>query len=664
MATRYGGYTGEMLDVDLTSGTVERYDVTDRDRERFLGGKALAAKILFDELEPGADPLGEDNVIVINTGPLTGSGAPCTSRFNVAAKSPLTGALCTSNCGGGFGIHLKRAGFDGIIIRGKAASPSLIEIEDGTARIADASHLWGMNTEETQARLGDGRGKAVIGPAGENLVLFASIISGERAAGRTGAGAVMGAKNLKAITAKGTGKIPVARPDEFRKTVKKWVKILKEHPTTGGSLPRFGTAGFLNRVSVCHTLPTRNFSSGTFEHAEEISGEALAEKHLVKNIGCASCPIRCGRGVELGGKLVKGPEFETIGMFGSNIGNRDLAAICEWNRVMDLMGFDTISAGATIAFAMELNSKGLWKNGLEFGKTDGMARLLDDVAHRRGIGGEIADGVRRLSERYGGEDFAIHVKGLEMAAYEPRGSVGMGIGYATANRGACHLDSGYLVFLERIGPINVDPYATAPKPALAVMQQNILDAISASGCCLFTSYASIPAAAHGIKPYGTLAKLISASLGSSHHLLDHAGALPYSLLSFHAAGMLPHTLAVSNLTGMNVGIGDFMAVGERSFNMGRLFNVREGIARESDALPRRLTHELQIPGDTRTRVRLDEMLKKYYRIRGWDKRGVPTRRRLRKLGMEDCARVTVQPSEALKEECRMMNIQCRSKTGL
>jgi len=634
MPSKYQGYMGEMLDINLTSGTVGTYDVSDRDREKFIGGKSIAAKILYENLAPGVDPFGDENILIINTGPLTGSGAPCTSRFNITTKSPLTGGICTSNCGGSIGIHIKKAGYDGVIIRGKAKSPVCIEINDNDVQIKDASQLWGKNTEETQQSLPKKMGKAVIGPAGENRVLFASIISGERAAGRAGAGAVMGAKNLKAIVATGAKNVPIYKPEEFRKNIKDWINILKNHPITGESLPRYGTAGFLNKISICHTLPTRNFSEGTFEHAEEISGEALAEKYLIKNMGCPSCPIKCGRQVEIDGKAVKGPEFETIGMFGSNISNRDLWAICEWNRIMDLLGFDTISAGGVIGFAMELNKKGLWKNGLEFGRIGEIPKLLEDIAYRRGIGNELADGVKKLSEKYGGADFAIHAKGLEMAAYEPRGSVGMGIGYATANRGACHLESGYLVFFERIAPINIDPYDTRSKPAYAVMQQNLLEAVNASGNCLFTTYASIPAAAFRIKPYGTSAKLISKLMSSGHLILDHAGALPPSAMPIHFFSMIPHTLVISNLTGMKMTLGNFLAAGERGFNMARLFNLREGFGKEIDSLPRRLTHELQIPNDPRTRVQLNKMLPKYYSIRGWDARGVPTRSHLRKLGMD------------------------------
>lgn len=637
MASKYGGYMGEFLEVDLSSGEVGRYEVADRDREKFMGGKALATKILLEITEPGIDPYSGENPLIINTGPLTGSGAPCTSRFNVTTKSPLTGGLCHSNSGGNFGIHLKRAGYDGVIVRGKAASPVYLEIGEDDVNIRDAAELWGKDTEETQEALPKGAGKVVIGPAGENLVRYASLISQERAAGRAGAGAVMGSKNLKAIVASGRQKVPVARPEEFKKAVKGWIKILKEHPTTGETLPRFGTAGFVSKLNVCNTLPTRNFSAGSFEHAEEISGETLAEKHLEKNFGCVSCTIRCGRRVRVGGKLVKGPEFETVGMFGSNIANRDLGAICEWNRVLDLLGYDTISAGNTLAFAMELNQRGLWDNGLEFGKTDGITELLNDIAYRRGLGGDLADGVRRLAEKYGGMEFAMQVKGLEMAAYEPRGSVGMGIGYAIGSRGACHLDCGYLVFLERLGPINVDPYDTRSKPALAVMQMNMLDAISVSGNCLFTSYASIPAAAHSIQPFGAAAKMISRAMGSTHLILDHMGKVPASMLAFHVFGFLPHTTVISKLTGMNMTLGNFIVVGERSVNLARLYNLREGIGAGEDTLPERCTSELQDESNPRSRVRLEKMLKKYYRVRGWNSKGVPGRSKLRMLGLENYA---------------------------
>lgn len=632
MGTKYKGYMGDMLLVDLSAGTIEHYDVNDRDREMYLGGKGLAAKILFDLMPAGTDPLGEDAVLIVNTGPLTGSFAPCTSRFNVTAKSPLTGGIGNANSGGNFGIQLKKCGFDGIIVRGRAEKPVYIEVTEDNASIKDATHLWGMNTEETQEALEGKAGKVCIGPAGENLVRYACIISQERAAGRCGLGAVMGSKNLKAITAKGNKMIPVHDPEGFKKAVKNWVDILKEHPITGDTLPRYGTANFLNKLNVANGLPTANFSRGHFDDGEMISGEALAENHLVKNIGCVSCPIRCGRQVEVDGKNVKGPEFETMGLFGSNILNNDLKHICNWNRQMDLLGLDTISAGGTIAFAMELTKRGLLKSDLAFGRTDNIAQIIDDIAYRRGLGDDMAEGTKRMSEKYGGKDYAAHSKGLEIASYEPRAAAGQGLGYATANRGACHINAGYLVFFELLGPVTMDPHTTDGKPDYAVFQQNVLDAVSCAGNCTFTTYAVIPGKAGEIDPGGRLASIIAKSMEMSGPAVRGLNMLAPSI-PVHLP-MIPHTEVISKLTGMNMHLGNFLATGERCFTIERLFNISEGFTKLNDTLPARFLKEPMDPKRPETLVPLAKMMPKYYKARGWDKNGVPSATRLRHLGMK------------------------------
>lgn len=637
MASAYKGYMGNMLRVDLSRGEITEFDVTDREREQYIGGKSLATKILFDNQKAGVDPLSQEAMLIVNTGPLTGSNAPCTSRFNVTAKSPLTGGIGTSNCGGSFGINLKHCGYDAIVITGKAEKPVYIDITDGHAEIKDASHLWGKDTEETQEALDTKAGKLVIGPAGENLVKYACLISQERAAGRCGLGAVMGSKNLKAIQAKGTQKIPVADPEGFKKAVQNWINILKNHPTTGETLPKYGTANLVNRINVAHALPTANYQRGWYEDAEKISGETLAEKYLVKNTGCISCPIRCARVVEVDGRQVKGPEYETVGLFGSNILNNDLGLINRWNRKMDLLGMDTISSGNTIGFAMELNKRGLLKSELEFGKFDNIEKVLEDIAYRRGVGGELAEGTRAMAEKFGGKDFAIHVKGLEIASYDPRSSVGLGLGYATANRGGCHLNSGYMIFMEHVGPINMNPYTTAAKPAWTIFQQNIFEAVSSSGNCLFTTYAIMHAKLHKINKQGTLSKMISKLMGISGPMMDRTSAiLPWGI-PIQVPPAIPHSLVVSRLTGMKMTLGKYLQAGERGFNIERLFNLREGVGAETDTLPGRMLKEPMEPGRPETVVPLEKMLPHYYKVRGWDSRGVPTAKKLNRLGIKGAA---------------------------
>lgn len=370
MNCSYGGYMGRVLKINLTERKIEDYPWTDRDREMYLGGKIMAAKILYDNLDIGVEPLSPDNYLAITTGPLTGSGAPMSSRFNISTLSPLTGFVASSNCGGSFGLALKKAGYDALIITGKAAHPIWIELSEGQVSFHEADVLWGKTTDETQEALGKDGGKIVIGPAGENLVKYAGIFSDERTAGRAGVGAVMGFMNLKAIVAKGSKRPEVKQPEKAKKVFSEWIKLLKSNPLTGEQLPKLGTAGLVSSMNAHNILATRNYKYGKYEDFELVSGEYLAEKHLVKNKGCMTCPIQCGRLVEVDGKRVKGPELETIGLLGPNIENNDLELILKWNLLLDKLGMDTISTGSTVAFAMELNEKGLWDNGLEFGKTE------------------------------------------------------------------------------------------------------------------------------------------------------------------------------------------------------------------------------------------------------------------------------------------------------
>ncbi len=625
MSTKYKAYTGKGMIVNLSTGKVDKYPISDREREIFLGNKALAAKILYDCLAPGLDPFSPENHIVISTAALTGTGAPCSSRFNLSTKSPLTGIILSANSGGNFGIYLKRAGLDALIIKGRAKKPSYLLIDDGKITIEDAGDIWQMDTEQTQQtfihRYGKKCGKMAIGPAGENLVRYACILSDERALGRGGAGAVMGSKNLKGLVARGTGKVELFDKKGFKKTIKAWIQMLKEHPTTGGALPDYGTDGLLAKASTLNCLPTENFKYGTYEDANLIDGEYMADNILVKNDGCLSCPIRCGRVVEFEGKNVKGPEFETVGMFGSNIRNNDIRKISRWNVIMDRLGMDTITAGGVLGFVMEASREGLMKTNLKFGKTDNIEKTLYHIALRKGLGDELADGVMRLSEKYGGKDFAMHAKGLEFAAYEPRGAVGHGLGYATANRGGCHLNAGYLVYFEALGPVNIHPLKSKGKAEFVVFQQNTLEAISTCGSCIFTSYAVIPGIANKLPPYSELAGFISKATLASAPLIGAMVKLPASMLPIHIP-MIPHSKAIAGASGQKMSAGEFLAAGARGYNLERMFNVREGMV--DDSLPARLTDDPQIKGRPDTVVPLDKMLPQYYKVRGWDSRGVPT----------------------------------------
>ena len=632
MASKYAGYMGKVMLVDLSTETVTEYPWSDEQRELYLGGKIMAARILADHLTGKETPFSEENWVVISTGPLTGTGAPSSARFNISALSPQTGILASSNCGGSFGFHLKKAGYDALILKGKCSGRRWLEINEERFTFHDAEALWGTTTSECQERLAalTGRkkfGRLCIGPAGENLVTYAGIISDERAAGRTGLGAVLGWKGLKAITVTGNRTVPVHDKEKTAQWCKKWFAYLQSHPLTGDQLPRLGTAGLVRSMQARGLLATRNYSAGQYADFDAISGETLAEKYHITNKGCLTCPIRCSRTVMVRGKAVKGPELETLGLLGSNLCNSDLEKILEWNYVLDELGMDTISTANTIAWAMEANEKGLWDNGLSFGSVEELSALFHDIACRRGIGDALAEGSKRLSEQYGGKEFAMHSKGLELAAYEPRRAVGQGLGYAVSNRGGCHLNGGYLVILEGLG-LNVDAQTPKAKADFTMLFQDLMETISASGQCLFTSYAFFPAFLL-TKPDGLAARMVSKAAPHIGGLLRLLNKFP-RVAAFHLP-VFHHTRMIRLATGMYMDFGKYIQTGERGYTLERYINCKFGISAANDKLPKRLTGVPQDPKNPKTTVPLEAMKKTYYAARGWDKNGIPTEATLRRL---------------------------------
>ena len=620
------GYAGKMARVDLSTGKVERFMPSKDDLEKYLGGKGIAAKIIYDAFEGKIEAFSDENLIVITTSPLNASTAPSSSRFNISTISPLTGLLCSSNCGGDFGLHLKRAGYDALIISGRSPRKVYLRVGEEGIEILDGSGLWGKDVAETQAAMGGG-GKLAIGIAGENLVRYACVASQDRVAGRGGAGAVFGYKQLKGIVAGGKARITMPDSEKFKKFNLKWIKKLQGHPLTGEQLPKLGTAGLVRMMQSRGLLATENYSFGRFTQFENISGETLRENHLVKNKGCVSCPIRCGRVVKLDGREIKGPELETLGLLGPNLQNGDLSLIIRLNYLCDEYGIDTITFGSALGFAMELGEKGLWDNGLRFGGVEDLERLVLLTARREGIGAELAEGVRKMAEKWGGAEFAIHAKGMELAAYQPRAAQGMGLGYATANRGGCHLNGGYLVVLEGLG-MRVNGDTIRGKAALTIFFQDLMEAASAGGSCLFTTYAVLPARLIR-NPDNPLVRMVYRLLPSFGGLAAffhrHTG-----LLGVNAPGLLPHPWAYKLVTGRKMNVGRFIRAGERVYNLERLINIRQGLT-GGDALPGRLTAGLS--PEEGGPVRLAPMLKKYYRIRGWDPQGAPSAKRLKKLGL-------------------------------
>lgn len=631
-----GGYMGKVLDVNLSNGEIKAYALPERLLTLYVGNKGLGARLLYELTPPGVDPLGSDNVLIITTAPLTGTGAPSSNRFNVTTKSPLTGAIVNSNCGGDFGVHLKKAGYDALIIRGKAPRPSRLVIEGDRVEIVDAADLWGLDTHKTQEKLLSKTGKIVIGPAGENLVKYAAIVSGDRVAGRAGVGTVMGSKYLKAVTATGSLKPQPAQKELFKETCRKWRELSRSHPATGEQLPRFGTAAFVNICSATHTLPTRNFQSGQFEQAEAVSGETLAEKHLVRNVGCLGCPIACGRQVMLNGMKIKGPEYETVGLLGPNLAIGELEPIIEWNYLADLYGIDTISLGGVLGFVMEAGEKGLLKTDLSFGKTANITKAIEDIAYRRGFGDEMAEGTRFLAQKYGGMEFAMQSKGLELASYEPRGAVGHGLGYAVGSRGGCHIAGGYCIYLEANGPITVDPLTVQGKPGLVILNQSTLEAISTLGCCIFTTYMMLPRKLLELNARSRfVSRILRFSFQKGGNLIGRALALPAWTLPIKPPFIsFPQAEAHAHCTGRRFTMGQMIELGKRTLTMDRLYNVREGLSAKDDTLPARLTEELQRSEEPRSRVPLSQMLPLYYRMRGWSADGIPTAKTLRRLKIE------------------------------
>ncbi len=597
-----------------------------------MGGKALAAKIIADHIKAKIDPLGEENIMVLNTCPLTNTSAPCSARFNISSISPLTGLLASSNCGGNFGNNLKRAGYDGLVIVGKAKRKILIEIECAEIKFSDATHLWGKTTGETQELIGGKRsGRFVIGPAGENLVKYAGIFSQERTAGRTGLGAVFGSKNLKGLVVSGMVRVEMHDQEAFKEIRNYWTKLLRSHPTTGEQLPQFGTMGLVTPMHYRHLLSTKNYSKGQYEHYSDVSGEALRDKYLVKNKGCETCPIQCARVVKVEGKDVKGPEVETAVLLGSNLCNNDMQSMLDANYYCDEYGLDTISFGSSIGFAMELNEKGLWDCGLEFGQKIDFHDLIRKVAYREGIGNEIAEGTKRMAQKFGGEEFAINVKGLELAAYEPRAAQGMGLGYATGNRGGCHINGGYMVALEGLG-LNLDGQTIKGKTALSIFFQNTLESISTGGSCIFTSYAVLPA--YLVRNPNSIISRIACKVMPHLGLVVGFITKHPRLLCVNMKMLFPHVIAINAVIGSKLTIGKYLEIGTRGFNLERLINTRLGLTAKDDKLPKRLTHEPEDPNNKHSVVKLDKMKSIYYRTRGWDQNGVPKAKTLKKLGIE------------------------------
>jgi len=615
------GASNRILEIDLKLEQVKELQVTDDDRKLYLGAKGLGLKLLFERLQPGIDPLGEDNYLAFMMGVLMGTGAPCSGRFAALTKSPLTGIMLTSSCGGPFGMAYKTAGYDGLLITGKSAKPIYLEIDNNGVKFKDGAHLWGMDTVETQQALSSDRktGVLAIGPAGENRVRYANIASGHRFLGRGGMGAVMGAKNLKAIVAHGgTYRILPNDPNKFKTVCKKATKYIKANKYTGDLYRNYGTNANTRPCNEAGLVPVNNFRRGSDKRAEDISGQAMQIKYNTSFDTCKPCTILCGhKGTYPDGSERHLPEYESVNLLGPNLGIFDTDQISEFNDICGRMGLDTISAGVTLAWAMEAGGKGLIKTDLKFGSPEGIADTLLRIAQRKDMGDEFANGTRWLSQKYGGQEFAIQVKGLEMAAYDPRGSWGQGLAYAVANRGACHL-SAYLISLEIYFKF-LNPFKTYAKAEFTKLFESAFCGVNSLQTCEFTAYAyTMESPLTKYTPGPVLAVMMQYLPRVTTKLVDFS---IYSDL-FAAVSGIPMSSA------------EFLAAGDRIHVLERHMNCREGISRKDDTLPDRLLDEGREEDLQKRTVPLEKMLDTYYRLRGYDANGIPTVDTLKRLGIQ------------------------------
>lgn len=609
-------YAGKLVRVDLNSGAHSIEPIDDADVRRYLLGSGLAAKIFFGEMDPTLDPLAPASPLLAFNGLLTGTFSPTGCRSTWCGRSPLTGIWNEANMGGHWGAELRFAGFDGLIVTGRAAEPSYLWLHDGDVEIRPATHLWGLDHfeafEQLRAETDPKAQLACVGPAGERLVRFANVMQGgqdhARTAGRGGMGALLGSKNLKAIVVRGKNKPQYPDIKAFQAFVRETNKFIKENSV---GMSQLGTAGGVPATELTGDLPLKNWTLGSWkEEAARISGQRIAETIFERHTHCFACPIGCGKTVNIedgpyAGVFGHGPEYETLAGFGGNCQCDDLNAIAQMNDLCNRYGLDTITTSSAIAFAMEAYEKGLISreeaDGLDltWGNADAMIGAIHAIARRDGIGELLADGVRAAAKRIGqgAEAFAIHVKGMEVPYHDPRAFVSMAANYATAGRGACHLESisywlGYGVRFDGwYNPEGYDPHDSLGKGQVAVDFQNYMAVYNPLGICKFIAKGKI-------EPQH-VANLVNAALGWSWTA------------------------------------GDVMHTGERLFNLKRLINLRFGIGRADDRLPARFLSEPRPSGAAQGVIPdLDLMLGDYYRARGWTPEGVPSPERLSALGLE------------------------------
>ena len=595
-------YNGKLARINLSTGEIKVEQLDMELATKFIGGRGLGTKILYDEGVATVDPLSADNKLVYITGPMTGTASPTSGRYMVVTKSPLTGMIASSNSGGVWGAKLKYAGWDALIVEGKASEWTYINVVDDKIELLSAKDYVGLMSEEADEKLKEahpGCNVLNIGPAGEHQSLLAAIMNDkDRAAGRSGVGAVMGSKNLKAITVTATAKvIEPFDADKLKEATKACNAKIRENGVTGGGLPTYGTAVLVNIINNTGSFPTKNWQESYYDKADDISGETLKDTYLVKNAACHRCPIACGRVIKVGDKVVGGPEYEPLWAYGGNCGLHDLNAIDEANMWCNEYGLDAISTPCTIAAAMELYEKGYIKevecDGIPL--TWGSSEAIVEWTKRMGEGKLplaklMANGSYRLCEHYGHPEFSMSVKKQEMPAYDARGIQGIGITYATSNRGGCHV-RGYLISPEVLGlPEQLDRTTTEGKAQWCKIFQDLTAVIDSMGLCLFSSF---------------------------------------------ALGAPEYTALLNAGTGTNYTPEELLTVGERIYNIERLFNKAAGMKPEDDRLPKRLTEEPISDGPSKGQIsQIHVTLPQYYEVRGWEN-AFPTKETLERLGLSE-----------------------------
>ncbi len=624
--TSYKGYTGKWPHVNLTEGPIERHELDPIFAEKYLGGNGFGARLLWEQVGPEVDALSPENLLIFATGPLCGTAAPTSARFEVIGKSPLTGIYGDSNAGGFFAPELKFAGWDYIVFSGRAESRVYLSIHNDHVELRDAGELWGLTTSQAEEairrELGDEKCKtATIGPAGENLVLFAGIqVTSQRSAARCGLGAVMGSKNLKAIAVRGHNRVPLADPEQFKELTNSFRRRLRENAVYA-PVHAHGTPGIMAMMDALGRFPTKNFQMGSFADIGRIDAEALKKRAFVRHMGCYGCPVACDKlysvpDGQYQGTTLHSVEYETFSSLGSGILNPDLDSILYANMLCDDLGLDTISAGRSISFAMELWEKGILTREdtggltLEWGDVPTTLKLLEMMAYRQGFGDLLANGVRRAAEVIGrgSEEYAMHVKGMEIPGQDGRAQRSMGLAQATSNRGADHLkafptvdETGYpdearRRYGEQYLPELALPLETRYKPMLVKDGEDYGAIVDSVGLC---------------KSGGTF---VMAEL----YWPDVAAALEAA-------------------TGMEMPVAKLKRIGERIYNLQRCYNALHGITRADDCLPRRFAEEPSPSGNAEGEtIDLEPMLDEYYELRGWDVgSGWPTAGKLRELGLDD-----------------------------